>query len=604
MNENEKRKAAVVFLLSVLLLIPSLVGAANGPEKVDTRVLIDISGSMKENDPQNLRRSALRLLVGLLPAETRAGVWTFGQYVNMQIKLGVIDDSWKKRARIAAGKIHSRGLYTDIEQVINKATEDWKGEPKEYRRSIVLLTDGMVDVAKNSAKDTASRNRIINKIIPRLKSLGVTVHTIALSKRADHELMRKLSKSTGGWYEQVNSADRLQRAFLKMFEKVSRPDTVPLKDNRFTIDKSISEATLLIFRREGSEPSRIMPPKGYSFEADNAPSYVQWHRDRGYDLLTIKNPQAGEWRIQADMDPDNRVMIVTDLKMKSTALPSRLLIGEAMPIEVTFTDRGKMVTKKRFLRMVNVTSERWSKEGLSEPRPVLDDGMGEDEKANDGRFTFRFGEGVDEGTGELIINAKGTTFVREQRQLYEILQPGYLELIPAVDGEQMLEIRVTLAAGMLKTESINFSAELKGGDESTPITLERKEEGLYSSQLDLTTFRGARQLQVKLTAQSQNGRPVSHVFARMGIEGRGVKIEPPPPVEKNEPEPMTEVTKEVVVADEPEPKEESGGGLQEALILFAAGNLILILVGGGIYWFMRRKSKSVPTLDDDDMDDD
>ncbi len=602
MNKTGKRKAVVVFLLGVLR-IPSLVGAANGPEKVDTRVLIDISGSMKENDPQNLRRSALRLLVGLLPAETRAGVWTFGQYVNMQIKLGVIDDSWKKRARIAAGKIHSRGLYTDIERVIKKATEDWEGEPKEYRRSIVLLTDGMVDVAKDSAKDTASRNRIINEIIPHLKLLGVTVHTIALSERADHELMRKLSKSTGGWYEQVNSADRLQRAFLKMFEKVSRPDTVPLKDNRFTIDKSISEATLLVFRREGSEPSRIMPPKGYSFEADNAPSYVQWHRDRGYDLLTIKNPQAGEWRIQADMDPDNRVMIVTDLKMKSTALPSRLLIGEAMPIEVRFTERGKTVTKKRFLRMVNVTSERWGKEGLSEPRPVLDDGAGDDKKANDGHFTFRFGEGVDEGTGELIINARSATFVREQRQLYEILQPGYLELTPAVDDEKALEIRVTVAADMLKPETIDFSAELKGDDESTNITLKRQGKGLYSNQLDLTTFRGERQLKVKLTAQSQNGRSVSHTFASMKIEGQGAKAEPPPPVETDEPKPTAELTKEPAVTDEEKPKEKSGG-LQGALILFAAGNVILILVGGGIYWFMRRKNKSAPTLDDEDMDDD
>lgn len=603
MNKNEKRKAAAVFLLSVLLLIPFLVGAANEPEKVDTRVLIDISGSMKENDPQNLRRSALRLLVGLLPAETRAGVWTFGQYVNMQIKLGVIDDSWKKRARIAAGKIHSRGLYTDIERAIKKATEDWKGEPKEYRRSIILLTDGMVDVAKDSAKDAASRNRIINEIIPHLKSLGVTVHTIALSERADHELMRKLSKSTGGWYEQVNSADRLQRAFLKMFEKVSRPDTVPLKDNRFTIDKSISEATLLIFRREGSEPSRIMPPKGYSFEADNAPAYVQWHRDRGYDLLTIKNPQAGEWRIQADMDPDNRVMIVTDLKMKSTALPSRLLIGEAMPIEVKFTEHGKTVTKKRFLRMVSVTSERWSKEGLSEPRPVLDDGAGDDKKANDGHFTFRFGEGVDEGTGELIINARSATFVREQRQLYEILHPGYLELIPDVDGKKMLEISVTVAADLLKTETIDFSAELKGDDESTNIILKQQGKGLYSNQLDLTTFRGERQLKVKLTAQSQNGQPVSHAFASMDIEGQGVKAEPPTPVEKDEPKPTTEPIKEEAVADEEKPKEKSGG-LQGALILFAAGNVLLILVGGGIYWFMRRKNKSSPTLDDDDTDDD
>ncbi|OQX44630.1 MAG: hypothetical protein B0D88_02055 [Candidatus Sedimenticola endophacoides] len=72
----------------------------------DVRVLIDISGSMKQNDPRNLRRPALRLLVGLLPEDARAGVWTFGQYVNMQVPLGKVDTGWKGRAREGASKIH------------------------------------------------------------------------------------------------------------------------------------------------------------------------------------------------------------------------------------------------------------------------------------------------------------------------------------------------------------------------------------------------------------------------------------------------------------------------------------------------------------------
>ena len=57
----------------------------------DVRILIDISGSMKHNDPHNLRAPALRLLTGLLPKGTRAGVWTYGQYVNMLVPLGEVD---------------------------------------------------------------------------------------------------------------------------------------------------------------------------------------------------------------------------------------------------------------------------------------------------------------------------------------------------------------------------------------------------------------------------------------------------------------------------------------------------------------------------------
>jgi len=111
---------------------------------------------------------------------------------------------------------------------------------------MVLLTDGMVDISKDPALNTASRARVLEQSLPRLKELGVKVHTIALSARADHELMRTLSQETGGWYEQVEDVAQLQRVFLRIFEKVGRPDALPLKDNRFIVDKSIEEATLLV----------------------------------------------------------------------------------------------------------------------------------------------------------------------------------------------------------------------------------------------------------------------------------------------------------------------------------------------------------------------
>ena len=92
----------------------------------DVRILIDISGSMKHNDPHNLRAPALRLLTGLLPKGTRAGVWTYGQYVNMLVPLGDVDDAWKKQADQAAATINSFGLFTNIEDALQRATSDWR----------------------------------------------------------------------------------------------------------------------------------------------------------------------------------------------------------------------------------------------------------------------------------------------------------------------------------------------------------------------------------------------------------------------------------------------------------------------------------------------
>ena len=64
-----------------LLLMGAGASQASTPDKNDVRVLIDISGSMRQNDPENLRRPALRMLAGLLQPGTRAGVWTFARYL-------------------------------------------------------------------------------------------------------------------------------------------------------------------------------------------------------------------------------------------------------------------------------------------------------------------------------------------------------------------------------------------------------------------------------------------------------------------------------------------------------------------------------------------
>ena len=45
---------------------------------------------------------------------------------------------------------------------------------------------------------------------------------------------------------------------LRLFEKVGRPDSVPLKENKFNIDASISETTLLVFVINGIQPTRVI----------------------------------------------------------------------------------------------------------------------------------------------------------------------------------------------------------------------------------------------------------------------------------------------------------------------------------------------------------
>jgi uncharacterized protein (TIGR03503 family) len=577
----------------ILLLLMSLIGGMTDavaaenevPEIADTRILIDVSGSMKKNDPQNLRRPALRLLVELLPEDSRAGVWIFGRWVNMQVPLGKVDKEWRELARDGADKIHSRGLFTNIEDALKRSSADWEGASKKYQRHLILLTDGMVDISKDPAESEASRGRILNEILPRLKEYGVRIHTVALSERADHELLRRLAEETDGWYEQVNDATQLQRIFLRLFEKVSKPDTVPLKDNRFQVDDSISEVTLLVFRAEGAEPTRVIPPGGEGFTAKDAPSFVRWHRDVGYDLLTITKPAVGEWQVQAAMDPDNRVLVVTDLKMQSSDLPNRMLQGDRVPLSAFFTDHGNKITDREFLDVVNLRSEHTDSEGAGEPRPLHDDGQNGDPTAGDGEFTVLLGDGVAPGKVDLTLTAEGKTFVRERHYSFEVQPAVTLETKEEErDGKPGTLVRLVPDPELLDPATIHADGRLVSKDgEITEIAFAPGEDGkALENWVDRSGLTGSWELGVSFGATSKSGTELAMDLGPVYIEG----TLQPPPEPKPEPEAAPEPAPEPVPPEEPPPPpppEESG--LLGNMLIFGIINLFL-LAGLG-FWFYR-----------------
>ncbi len=621
------RKKSILLLL--MLVIPQWTTAAEDEivtsDVADTRVLIDVSGSMKENDPANLRQPALRLLVGLLPKDSRAAVWTFGQFVNQQIPLGKVDEGWKGRARESASKIHSRGLYTDIEQVLKRSTEDWKKVDGKYTRHLVLLTDGMVDISKNSLKNAASRRRIVYEILPKLKKSGVKVHSIALSKKADHRLLKKLSGDTDGWYEQVDDAERLKRIFLRIFEKVAKPDTVPLKDNKFQIDSSVKEATLLVFRSDDAKPTKVLMPDSSSFSSENPPKGVSWHRDDGYDLLTITNPEAGGWQIQAEVDPDNRVMVVTDLKMVSNILPNRLLQGEQKPLKIQFTDQGKKITSKEFLDVVNMRAVYAGSGSPSEPRPVFDDGKDGDKAAADGEFTHVMSKTIGKGKIELIVTAEGRTFVRERRYTFESIPAVTIE---RMDGERRgkagLMASVLPEPNLVDGQSLQVEAELipKQGEPVAVMFLPGIDGMSQETWIDRSGLKGDWNLEVHVKAASVSGVQLELDPDPMLIKGAEPATAPEPVVVAEPPklEPKPEPVVETKPAAEPAPalvvakpaeasvkdttEAEDDGGVS-GVVWFSLLNLLVILLGGGAFWYFRKRRASIYSelADEDEAED-
>ena len=428
-----------------------LTSDVNTSQKInDVRVLIDISGSMKRNDPGNLRRPALQLFVSLLPVETPAtthsGVWTFGQWVNMLIPHGPVTQQWKTNAQAATEKINSTGLYTNIEDVLRRSTWDWKKSAPHFERTLILLTDGLVDISREENTNVESRQRILNELLPQLQQAKVTIHAIALSKESDQNLLKQLTTATGGRFETIETTQGLERLFLHLFEDAAPTDTLPLTNNRVKVDNSIKEMTFLVFREDKKFQSSITSPEGKSYNSKELKAEMTWHKEAHYDLVTVKSPEPGFWTINAPTDPDNRVMVVTNLKLKTSKIPPNLLINKKLTLHAHLEENGDRITQRDFLHFVKATINQSAVDSDYKDKTwkikLRDNGKGEDKKAKDGIYTAILEKSLIAGEHEIEIAINGTTFRRHSRQqliIYSAPATANIEKIteePSKDHQQ------------------------------------------------------------------------------------------------------------------------------------------------------------------------
>ena len=89
----------------------------------------------------------------------------------------------------------------------------WDKPDSSIRRSLIILTDGHVDISKNAEKKVSSRQAIFDKSIMQLNNAGVAVQAVALSNNADEVLLKRLALETGGSFEVAITADDLQNFF-------------------------------------------------------------------------------------------------------------------------------------------------------------------------------------------------------------------------------------------------------------------------------------------------------------------------------------------------------------------------------------------------------
>lgn len=556
--------------LTLLLLLSWSVLAERGN---DVRILVDVSGSMLKSDPKNLRKPAVRMISGLIPVGAHAGMWTFASSANMQVKWGKVDEAWRNRAERGSRLIHSRGQLTNIDDALVAASNGWRKPDVDTVRSMILLTDGEVDVARDPAKSHASRRKIIAQTLPRLARLGVQIHTIALSANADAALLKKIALETGGSFEIANSAEKLQRIFLRIFERATAPDTVPLVDNAFEIDASVKEMTLLVFKTS-NRPTRLTDPGGTNYTLTSKGPAVNWKSDQGFDLVTVKKPLTGQWQLDADVDPDNRVMVVTDLKLAVERLPFYLTPDQDIPLKVELHEKGKKITKNSFLKFVRFYIDHQSGQRRSELPLALKPYENVEGK---GIYVQNLAAPLDEGEHRIEVIADGTTFVRAKSFSVNVKWPVAVDVTPT-ESAGVYRVVLQPQAEVIDPQSLRASADLKTPDgriEAIQLTLQ---EGVLRGVANANGSDGLHQVLVRYEAQSRGGSPLGREMPPYPVQGAA-------PLDKAQSRLSAEPVGEAPPAGE-------GTNPWINITIVVVGNLLLIGSAIGVFIYYRRLGRN------------
>lgn len=647
----------IAFLLFSVLLayasVPSISLAADEDKEnknlpFDVRIIIDISGSMKQTDPNNLRIPALNLLLELMPEGAQAGIWTFGKYVNNLVPVAVVDDQWRKKAKASSSNITSVGLKTNLAGALNDAA--WGLQPDSgFQQSVILLTDGKVDVAdKNDTagaqKNAVERQKLMAEVLDKYRNASANIHTLALSDLADKNLLQQIAIETDGLYSQAVNAEELMKAFLRAFDRAVPAEQVPMEDNTFVIDGSVDEFTALIFKPESSSSeSALLAPSGARYTELDHPENVRWHKDIRFDLVTIKKPEPGTWIAEADLDPSNRVTILSDLVLNIEGIPATIFPGDKLDVAIKLVNEGDVVIKTEILRLTDVSmkvvtaSGREGSKILSDPENPPTDGI-----YREGLYRLK-----ELGSYQVDVVAEGRTFQRKRTFSMTMIQPIDIQHKPDVEkGVYRVEVRAL--SDNLDTERSRVIAKIKSPDDNTIIQSVTYDPQLKAWVSEIGPTKGPGEYSVDLNVRgiTQSGKnfkvkPETLVFelpivtdeiasatdaieevvenndleeakdqldviepsseVKQSDEPALVEDESTPVVEDIAPEiTMDEVSEVSAVAEKPEVNVENeeeviSEDVDEGLAWWVYLILVLFnvaIIGVGVWWFMFRKANS------------
>jgi hypothetical protein len=401
-------------------MVPAQKPHSNQPEGSDIFFILDCSGSMKKTDPQDLRKPATELMVSLLGIKDRIGLIRFGDRAETLIPL---TENKKENSPLfskAIQEISSKDLTTDLYNAVLKGYEGIKDSPKK-NKILVLMSDGKMDLGSQKLDEEALKK--LEDLLPEIINSKIKLYTVAFTDLSDQMLLAHLAEKTGGIFNMAKTDKDLHIIFSSIFEQIKSPDTLPLEGDTFFIDKDIQEATILITK--GTEVSaRLVDPQGREILYGRTNENINWYQTKAFDLITLKKPTPGRWKVQLSSKEGNKIFILTDLALKSSLTMNQVNQGQDLEIMVWLERKDQKIVEKKILDSLFFIADI-KEPGGTRARINLFSRETDGKSANSGVFANRYSF-KNTGLYTIQITVDGKTFKRELVHQITALAPQHV----------------------------------------------------------------------------------------------------------------------------------------------------------------------------------
>ncbi|MNM20477.1 hypothetical protein D3C81_308140 [compost metagenome] len=369
-----------------------------------------------------------------------------------------------------------------------------------------------------------------------------------------------------------------------MANEVFAPSDIPLLDNRFRIDYGVKEITFIIKRKPGTPSVILVRPDGSKLYVGKVtPPDVGWLTQQDQDLITVRNPMPGPWQAIGEVDPDNRVRLLTDIRLESEPLPARLYQGERVKLQSRLLIDGAAPGAGYYLSDLGMTVKlQQFNDAAQSGEPIveetlghyLDDGKGLDEVPGDGILTAEAVLDVPAGKYRALYSTGNQVFSRAQSQQVLLFPWPLSYTLDAPSGDIGARLSLLIDADELDPASVVIQGKaIDSAGVSMAFNAVATEPRLG---VDLSALKAAGQYRVEATlfGTTRLGREV-----QLQLPVKSFTIMPPPAPTPSAASPTSAAVPTKAKFEEREspvwlPWALGGGGL--LLLLLGAGGFILL----------------------------